>query len=111
MREAFNFFRRLNGCIGRHALAGWRLAQAEQRARARVHHGFWRYRWEEDPSPDLSWLQEGETVEEVLGCILEAHCPECGRWRPLQSLWGITDPDADCRRCIEAELALEELDP
>jgi hypothetical protein len=58
---------------------------------------------------DLSWLEDGETVNEVLGCVLERRCKTCGGWECLASLWGIAEPSEDYRRVAEAELACEAM--
>jgi len=58
--------------------------------------------WHVDEDPDLSWLEPGETVREVLGCVVKDR-----RGHHLASLWGITDPDDAYAREVEADL-LEE---
>ena len=36
---------------------------------------------------EIDKLEMGELV--ALGCILETRCSECGKWRQVDSLWGI----------------------
>jgi hypothetical protein len=64
----------------------------------------WSFEWEYDHDVDLSWMSAAERKRdhEVLGCILRGADGEV-----LESLWGIVDADANYRRTIQAELALE----
>lgn len=80
------------------------LAQAEKYARNLE----WEFIWDWDECPDLSWMTEEEQAEEheVLCCRIPD--PEKPRYS-LASLSGITDPDSNYRRVIEAELASEAL--
>jgi hypothetical protein len=80
------------------------LAQAEQYAR----NLGWEFEWEFDECPDLSWMsdEEREQEHEVLCCRIPD--PENTRYS-LASLCGITDPDSNYRRVIEAELASEAI--
>ena len=82
---------------GRRRCAKW-LADAEAKAQS-VGLVF---EWVNDDDADLSWLAEGETVNEVLGCIVRSPSG-----RVMASLWGITDPSREYGRVIEAELAGE----
>ena len=62
------------------------------------------FEWEWDENPDLSWMsdEEREQDHEVLCCRLVD--PEDAR-HSLASLCGITDPDRNYGRVVEAELA------
>ena len=66
----------------------------------------WEFECEYDADPDLSWMsdEEREQEHEVLCCRIVD--PKNRRYS-LASLCGITDPDANYRRVIEAELACE----
>lgn len=66
----------------------------------------WHYEWDWDECPDLSWMSEEEQSEphEVLCCRL-ADADD----NTLASCCGITDPDSNYRRVMEAELAGEAL--
>jgi hypothetical protein len=88
-----------------------RLAQAEEKAEAKIAAGDWRYRWIADEGADDSWMDEEERAEDhcAEACLLEYRCRECGAWRPLESLWGIFDADPEYRRVVQAELAQEAL--
>ncbi len=68
----------------------------------------WEFEWEWDSDPDLSWMsdEEREQNHEVLCCRIPD--PDNTRYS-LASLCGITDPDSDYRRVIEAELASEAI--
>lgn len=80
------------------------LARAEEYAR----NLGWEFEWELDQDPDLSWMsdEEREQEHEVLCCRI----PDSEKPRySLASLCGITDPDSNYRRVIEAELASEAL--
>jgi len=92
------------GIVGQRAL--WALRSARAILRAESDETV-RFRWEHDECPDLSWLEPGKTVDEVLVCILETRCCTCGAWGTAGSLHGICDPDASYRRGVEADLALE----
>lgn len=66
------------------------------------------FEWEFDENPDLSWMsaEEQEQDHKVLCCrIID---PEDSR-HSLASLCGITDPDRNYGRVIEAELASEAI--
>jgi hypothetical protein len=80
------------------------LAEAEQYAR----NLGWEFEWDWDECPDLSWMtdEEREQDHEVLCCRIPD--PENSRYS-LASLCGITDPDSNYRRVVEAELASEAL--
>lgn len=80
------------------------LAKAEEEAQRTE----WEFEWEWDECPDLSWMsdEEREQDHEVLCCRIVD--PENPRYS-LASLCGITDPDSNYRRVIEAELASEAL--
>ena len=79
------------------------LAHAEKEAERRG----WRVEWEDEISPDLSWMDDDERAEshEVLTAVLR---DENGG--VLASLGNITEPDRNYGRVVEAELALEALD-
>jgi hypothetical protein len=64
--------------------------------------------WEGDSDPDLSWMSDDEREQEheVLCCRIPD--PDNTRYS-LASLCGITDPDSNYRRVIEAELASEAI--
>ena len=64
--------------------------------------------WEWDSDPDLSWMSDDEREQEheVLCCRIPD--PDNTRYS-LASLCGITDPDSNYRRVIEAELASEAI--
>lgn len=66
------------------------------------------FEWDWDECPDLSWMSEEEREQEheVLCCRIVD--PENPRYS-LASLCGITDPDHNYRRVIEAELASEAI--
>jgi hypothetical protein len=66
------------------------------------------FEWEFDQGPDLSWMsdEEREQDHEVLCCRIVD--PEDAR-HSLASLCGITDPDRNYGRIIEAELAAEAI--
>jgi hypothetical protein len=66
------------------------------------------FEWDWDECPDLSWMSDEERKEEheVLCCRIPD--PENTRYS-LASLCGITDPDSNYRRVIEAELAQEAI--
>ena len=100
-----------------------RCARALATAESRIRSAGWSYTWVPDEDPDLSWcdvcehmrqcrhrygcthkLHSSSHGHEVYGCILS---DDTGRER--EALWGITDPDANYRRVVEAELALEAL--
>ena len=79
------------------------------------------FTWEPDPDADLSWLEEGEEVNEVWQVLvtnkpINPPCLCCGHRcgsnsvAVYASLGGVCDPDADYIRVIEAELALEAMD-
>ena len=100
LRLSYQFFKQNAGyVVGRRAEGALALARAERWARST---GSVRFRWVDDINADWdAELQEG--------CVLERQCPECGSWTCEASLWGIVDADADYRRVVEAELALEVL--
>lgn len=75
------------------------LVVAEKRGQAA---GF-TFEWVPDFDADLSWLEPGQVVHEVYGCVAYDGTTVVG------SLWGICDPDANYRRVIQAELASEAL--
>jgi hypothetical protein len=64
--------------------------------------------WEDDPD-GCAWSGEDYTPERV-ECAAIWHRDESGRVRYLASLCGIDDADANYRRVIRAELALECID-
>jgi len=72
------------------------------------HRLGYEFEWEWDECPDLSWMsdEERERDHEVLCCRIVD--PENPRYS-LASLCGITDPDRNYRRVIEAELASEAI--
>ena len=87
-----------------HIRCAKQLAEAEQYARNLV----WVFEWEFDQDPDFSWMTDEERKQEheVLCCRIPD--PENMRFS-LASLCGITDPDSNYRRVVEAELASEAL--
>lgn len=80
------------------------LAEAESIA-ARLNY---EYEWDWDECPDLSWMDEEERAKEheVLCCRI---VDPSNRKYSIASLCGITDPDSNYRRVIEAELASEAI--
>lgn len=98
INKRYRWFRRAvgNTVPGRNAAYALALARAEEWAE---NEGV-KVRWEYDQYADLSWLEPGETVNEVLGCIVSHDGYNA-------SLWGICDPGPDYQRIIEAELADE----
>jgi hypothetical protein len=66
------------------------------------------FEWDRDECPDLSWMsdEEREQENEVLCCRISD--PDNTRYS-LASLCGITDPDRNYRRVVEAELASEAI--
>lgn len=76
-----------------------RLALAERFARANG----WTYQW----VPDDDDCGDGDSTPEVReGCILRD-----ADGKVLESLWGIGDASAGYRRVVEAELALDHMEP
>lgn len=77
-------------------------ARAERRARLAC----WRYEWVDDidgmPEDGLCTCGCGYHIERSEGCVLT---DEDGN--DLASLWGVWDADANYRRVVEAELALQ----
>ena len=66
------------------------------------------FEWEFDECPDLSWMSDDERQQghEVLCCrVVDPGNPRYS----VASLCGITDPDRNYRRVIEAELAVEAI--
>jgi hypothetical protein len=96
------FFANAGYIVGQRAQGALSLARAEQHAT----DNDWSAAWEWDECPDLSWLSERELKQdhEVLCCVLKD-----GDGNVLASLCGITDPDSNYRRVVEAELASEAL--
>lgn len=80
------------------------LAESESIA-ARLGYEF---EWDWDQDPDLSWMSDEERAQEheVLCCRI---IDPTDRKYSLASLCGITDPDTNYRRVIEAELASEAI--
>jgi hypothetical protein len=110
-RAAWRFFHRMNGAVvGQSAVVAAELARAEAWLRAECDADRVRIMWDHDEDPDLSWLEPGETVSEVLVCAILRLCPDTGDWHCVASLCGITDPDRDYGRLVEAELASELID-
>lgn len=66
------------------------------------------FEWEFDECLDLSWMSDDERQrgDEILCCRI--FDPENPRYSPA-SLCGITDPDRNYRRVVEAELAAEAI--
>lgn len=108
-REAYEFFRNINGSVGRHAEAGLHLARAE--AYASEHD--WTVEWQGEDDVDLSWCECQAKVRdaraskhdhEVLCAVLkDAH------GKVLGSLGNIVDADHAYTRLVEAELASEAM--
>ena len=101
--RAYRFFFASAGYIvGHRTECALSLARAEQYAR----DNDWRAEWIDDDSPDLSWMSEEEQQQahEVLGCVLKDENSHV-----LASLWGITGPDREYMRVVEAELAAESM--
>lgn len=96
INKRYRWFRQAMGdsTPGRNAATALALARAEKWA---AEEGV-KVRWEYDP--DLSLLEPGQTVNEVMGCIVSHDGYNA-------SLWGICDPDPDYQRIIAAELAAE----
>lgn len=76
------------------------------RAEVRAQEAGLTFEWVWDDDADLSLMtdREREKDHEVMGCVV--HAPE---GQVLASLWGVTDPDRNYIRVVEAELALEAL--
>jgi hypothetical protein len=121
-RRRWRFFQGRTGCVGREATAAYELAKAELWRQQQEDAGRLRVRWVWDRDGLDDWgCQCGCSPREVLGCIVETRsaedadaCPhgsidwcECDSWQPAASLWGIGDPDRECRRIVEAGLCLE----
>jgi len=64
--------------------------------------------WEDDPDP-MDYGRDNPPADRV-ECAAIWHRDESGRVRYLTSLYGIDDADANYRRVIRAELALECID-
>lgn len=101
----YRFFRQhAGGTVGRNAETAYHLARAEEYAADRG----WRFDWEPDQDPDLSWCAcaDGKVSHshEVLICTLRDSAGKV-----LASLGGIVDADRNYGRVIEAELASEAL--
>jgi hypothetical protein len=111
--RAFRFFAEHAGyVVGERAKGALALARAERDAsEAGVE-----FVWEYDDDADYSWMNEEEaarehTVERVRAVLpCDEHGIDCKHARTLGSLSGIFDADANYRRVIEAELALEASD-
>lgn len=98
----YRFFREHAGyVVGQQALGAWELAKAEQTAIERE----WSFFWTPDDDADWSFINDDE-YHEVYGCILRD-----AEGNTLASLWGILDPDRNYERVVQAELALEALQP
>jgi len=84
-----------------------RCARALANAEEQAFMSSWTYEWKDDWSV-CSHVQEFDTYTEepntCQGCILRNEAGEV-----LASLWCIDDADANYRRVVEAELALEAL--
>lgn len=96
------FFDHAGYIAGHRAECALSLARAEQHAR----DNDWQAEWVGDEFADLSWMsdEERQREHEVLGCVLKDSTGNV-----LASLWGITDPDRQYMRVVEAELASESL--
>jgi hypothetical protein len=66
------------------------------------------FEWDWDECPDLSWMSDEDREQEHEVLCARIVDPENGRYS-LASLCGITDPDRNYRRVIEAELASEAI--
>jgi hypothetical protein len=80
------------------------LAQAEEYAL----NLNWEFEWDWDECPDLSWMSEEEQNEDHEVLCARIVNPD-DRRHSLASVCGITDPDSNYRRVIEAQLASEAL--
>ena len=110
LRRRWRFFLdNAGGIVGERARYAMMLARAEMHAEA----ADWYVLWEPDESPDLSWLEPGQEVGEVL-CAVLVRMPQSSNdgnlSSVLASLCGIVDPDSSYRRVVEAELALEAME-
>ncbi len=105
LRRAYRFFHEHAGyCVGRRAQGALVLAHAERDA---ASAGF-TFSEEADAHADLSWMEADEAAKdhECIGMV----CRDADG-NVLASLWGIVDADANYRRVVRAELALEALVP
>jgi len=101
--RAYRFFVANAGyVVGHRAECALNLARAEQYAR----ENDWQAEWVWDDDADLSWMSDAEREKphEVYGCVLKD-----ANGNVLASLWGITDPDREYMRVVEAELAAESM--
>lgn len=91
------------------------LARAEYRLRRLQVAERVRVVWEDDPEPDLSWMDQKQYRAvrdgsvEVLCCSLEVYSRKRRRWTHYTSLGGIDIhvDDLHYRRVVGAELACE----
>ncbi|MBK6942645.1 MAG: hypothetical protein IPH13_20910 [Planctomycetes bacterium] len=105
LRRAYRFFHEHAGyCVGRRAKGALDLARAERNA---ANMGY-TFSEEADFDADLSFMdaKEREQEHECIGMV----CRDADG-NVLASLWGIVDADANYRRVVRAELALEALVP
>jgi hypothetical protein len=102
LRSYWFFLANAGYVVGHHAECALSLARAEQHA----SENDWAAEWVADDCPDLSWMSDEERHREhhVLGCVLKDTDGNV-----LASLWGITDPDNNYQRVVEAELAAEAI--
>lgn len=123
LRNAFAFFKaHAGGIVGEAAKGALALARAEAWAQTNAYSDVTgtglEYVWEFDEFADWSWLEqdfipqsERDKEHEVtqVALVRVTKCTECGKEtrETLASLGGIFDADANYRRVIEAELALE----
>ena len=108
LMRSYRWFRGRTGCVGRDAQASLEYARAELETRSRG----WSFEWVDDADGWADLRRDGgvcscgcgAVIERCEGCILR---DEDGN--VLESLWAIWDADSDCRRMVEAELALEAI--
>jgi hypothetical protein len=109
LRDAYRFFREHAGYIvGRRALGAYALAKAEQYAALVGYEIVWEYDYDAELGEHELWCSDAARGRckghECLSAVLRDVCGEV-----RASLGSIIEPDANHRRLIEAELALEAM--
>jgi hypothetical protein len=106
---AYRFFKEHAGCIvGQRALGAYALAKAERYATLVGYEIVWEYDGDADLGDHEVWCSNAARGRckghECLSAVLRDVCGEL-----RASLCNIIEPDANYRRVIEAELALEAM--